>query len=258
MADTYDLNAPQPSLPPSWHFAKMAYRDAFYALRAMPAIAAAALAIGLAQSAVQLLSPQALQQEYFVVGLALMTVWSLLVTPVLIAIHRFILLGEATHDYRIGSTSRYWLFFQLSFYFNAAATLSGAISQVLVGVHTTLFLLALPVFILLVFVALRLTLLFPAIAVDAAGASWRNAYQDTKSYVLRILATFILVSVPLLIPLGITIWLQGLQPSHSEIDLSSVVGVVISAIASVFSLAVFVAVASRYYQWIGRRLKQAE
>src|SRR5206468_513086 len=42
------------------------------------------------------------------------------------------------------------------------------------------------IYIVICWVMLRLSILFPAIAVDAPGANWRNAMADTRGYALPI------------------------------------------------------------------------
>ncbi|MCZ7642386.1 MAG: hypothetical protein M5U33_06165 [Pseudorhodoplanes sp.] len=64
-----------------------------------------------------------------------------------------------------------------------------------------------------VIVALRVLILFPAIAVDAPGARWRNAYFDTKGHTWRVFGISVLTALPALLvalPLYFVIgWPEG-------------------------------------------------
>jgi hypothetical protein len=51
-------------------------------------------------------------------------------------------------------------------------------------------------FFVAVFVAVRILILFPAIAVDAAGAQWRNAYRDSKGNFWRTLLILTVTMMP--------------------------------------------------------------
>jgi hypothetical protein len=54
-------------------------------------------------------------------------------------------------------------------------------------------------FVALAYMGLRLAILFPAIAVDAPGATATNALADTKGHVLRIFLIFVLIYAPFVI-----------------------------------------------------------
>src|SRR5439155_2114286 len=53
--------------------------------------------------------------------------------------------------------------------------------------------------IVVAIVAMRLTILFPAIAVDARGATVANALADTKGHMFEILLVFVLALLPLMV-----------------------------------------------------------
>ena len=98
---------------------------------------------------------------------------------------------------------------------------------------------------------MRLAILFPAIAVDAPGATWENAVQDTRGHGWRI---FCILTVPIVLlwivvaiiavvefkMLGALTWLLLIVP-------------IIDAWV-VISLAAAVAIASRLYQALGDRV----
>ena len=47
--------------------------------------------------------------------------------------------------------------------------------------------------------SLRLLIVFPAIAVDARGADWRNAMADTKGHTWRVFFTVLATTLPALV-----------------------------------------------------------
>jgi hypothetical protein len=60
-----------------------------------------------------------------------------------------------------------------------------------------------------VIVCLRLLILFPAIAVDADGASWRNAIADTKGHTWRLFFIMLLTAIPAYVLFGTVPFLPG-------------------------------------------------
>src|SRR5207249_911245 len=56
-----------------------------------------------------------------------------------------------------------------------------------------------PLVILPIVLGLRMTLLFPAIAVDAPGATWVNAYHDTKGHSWGIFLIYVAAMVPAIV-----------------------------------------------------------
>src|SRR5262249_32530644 len=132
-----------------------------------------------------------------------LSVWTFLlrpffVTPFLIAVHRFILLGEVTRRYRLAPRQPrflrffgwslavqslvllpYLVFFMLSSLGSRSHTLDGVIAVVFVVLFIT-------AFCLVIFVSLRLIILFPAIAIDASGAAVASAWADSKGNFWRI------------------------------------------------------------------------
>jgi len=127
-------------------------------------------------------------------------IWALLFTPILIAIHRFIIRDEVTRGYTfpVGEPA----FRQFFLWLFALKVLTGLPFDFLgllqsldlsLGATTLGFIVALVVAVAL---WLRLTILLPAIAVQAPGATAAHAMADTKGQVLRLLAIFFLALVP--------------------------------------------------------------
>ena len=100
--------------------------------------------------------------------------------------------------------------------------------------------------------SLRLLIVFPAIAVDARGADWRNAMEDTKGHTWRVFFTVLVTSLPALVitvPLYFTLaWPQ--RPGFAD-------GIVLSILQSgigVLLLAALAAVASRLFAAFSNKL----
>src|SRR5687767_14435419 len=85
---------------------RRAYYDAFRAAFAMPAMAAVVLLICLADTVATEMIQQWLPLSKLALGFAVSVVFAFMVTPFLIAVHRYILLGEVTTGCRIDVRSR--------------------------------------------------------------------------------------------------------------------------------------------------------
>ena len=120
------------------------------------------------------------------------------------------------------------------------------------GLGVALALVFFVLFIVAVIASLRLLILFPAIAVDARGADWRNAMTDTKGHTWRVFFIAILATLPsliVLLPLYFTLtWPDG--PGLAG-------GIVLSAtqaIVSVLTICALAAVASRLFAAFANKL----
>jgi hypothetical protein len=199
-----------PTKPRIISTALAAWADTFRMIGAMPLIFGIALAIDFALSLAGLLvmpDPLAvagsgrLYAALIVVVSAILS--AVLFAPLAIVTHRFVLLGETTNRYPLDPFSaRYVRFVGYAILFKLALvlpnTLTSLESQLPLGeVTTTVFSLATTVLTVVVFiVAVRRIILFPAIAVDAPGATWSNARRDTKGSSWRVLFIFICTALP--------------------------------------------------------------
>lgn len=106
-------------------------------------------------------------------------------------------------------------------------------------------LIALVLFITIIIVLVRRAILFPAIAVDAPGAGWRNARQDTKGHSWRVAFIYLCVALPLLllIPIYFLYMTSGAQGMTGHIVFS-----VVTLIIQVPTLCAFAAAASHIYR----------
>lgn len=241
--------------PSIWRSVVVAYCETARALRAMPAVTLAAFILLVMFTIATILGPlDRASPQGLLFELAYAIAWSFLLTPVLIAVHRFILLDETARHYRPGDGRRFVRFFVWSLAINLVLVMPATLSDQLADTEPALPLVILIVAVIMALFALRLTVLFPAIAVDAAGATWRHAYDDTRGHVLRILGTFVLAWLPFLAAgavLSRSLPLPGSEPEVAGVASAAVV----YAALSLFQAALFVAIASGFYRWMGQRVQ---
>jgi hypothetical protein len=134
-------------------------------------------------------------------GIVFSIAQALALTPLAIAVHRFILLGEArdSYDFAPGDPR-----FQKFFVFTIALELLGALPYIIALplVFIAPFLYSLVVLVLAIvaaIVAVRNVMLFPSIAVDSAGADWRNAMADSKGHSWRIFFVLLCTVLPAMV-----------------------------------------------------------
>jgi hypothetical protein len=180
-----------------------AYRDWGRLLSAMRAIILSASLIVLAISVAGELVPQRLWEQQLsgeLLGLVQNAVWALLLTPVVIAIHRFVILGEITPAYSLhvgepGLRIFFAWLFGLKVFVGLPFDLLGALQTLDWSPRASALAFAVAL-ISAVAVALRLTILLPALAVEAPGATPSHALADTQGQALRILSLFLLALLP--------------------------------------------------------------
>ena len=197
-----------------------------------------------------------------VVRLAILIGLCFLLTPFFLAVQRFLLLGEETTRYDFKPSSpRFQLFFGWL-----------AVGVVLMSFPSTLSAFAEakgPVYyfgrpppdldlmivtvarIVVLVIITRLLVLFPAVAVDAPGAGWQNAFSDSRNHIWFVLAVTFLPFIPIgmlavavaplfrFSPGSLTGMVAGLAWFGAMLLVVSTLGAVI---------------ASRLYQVIGERL----
>jgi hypothetical protein len=189
-------------------------------------------------------------------------------TPYAIAVHRFIILGEKTMSYRIAPAEpRFRRFFGWSLallvLFEAPWAISAmfpseAISAMLPSFKAFLLVLG----ILVLVVAIRTIILFPAVAVDAPGANWRQAMADTNGHAWHIffimlgaMLPFVIVAVIVVIVVGFILFLIIGENAGTRSSLRAF-GMLSGAIGMLFGYTLAVVIASRLYQRIGVRVKE--
>jgi hypothetical protein len=170
-------------------------------------------------------------------------VYYALVTPFFIAVHRFIVLGEVTRGYRLDwRQRRYQLFFGWAFAVYLLSELPMLMGK-LPG-HWMITLLAVTMTIFGWVAFFRSIILFPAIAVDAPGATLRQAFEDTSGH-----GWFAFI-VPF-IPSGLIVAMV-VPPASSSPPV-----VVLLGLMTMFWITLAVVIASRIYLCFGNRVMQA-
>jgi hypothetical protein len=235
-----------------------AWRDAFKAIGAMPGMAGIAFVILLAISLGSFLifpNPFDLVGNPLLplVGILSSIISSIFLAPLAIAVHRYVLLGEVTNGYRLEPSSpRYQRFVGFAILVNllwsVPTTMQGLLPDskaepLISGVGG---LIALVLFIAIIIMLVRRAILFPAIAVDAPGAGWRNAGQDTKGHSWRVAFIYLCVALPsllLIIPIYYLYMTSGAQGMTGRIVYS-----VVTSIIQVPTLCAFAAAASHIYR----------
>lgn len=245
-----------------------AWRDTFAALRALAGPAQIAFFLCMVVSVARYLF-QLVQQGGATASLlgefVLSIAQAFLLTPFLIAVHRFIILGEAGRYRLAPGEHRFKLFFLWSIVLSLFAWfppfLLAAIKIAPARGPALLFAFVVVIYALVaIVVMLRLIILFPAIAVDAPGATWRNSMADTKGHAWRILFIGLLASLPLF---GVVFLLvmAGVPVDVSTASTRSSIGrvaiaTVVDAAFSVVGLTIAVAIASRLYEQLAKLLHQ--
>ncbi len=191
----------------------VAYQDALRAAQAMRGLFLLTLLIVLSIHVVNDLLPYDLTAS--VIRIPVEVVRAVLLTPVLVAVQRFILLGDASDRYAIElSNPRFFRFLFWSLALLAVSFGPGLLLLMLssvFGLPATIAFVGLSLsLVVYVIVGLRLTVLFPAIAVDAPGATASNSVADTRGFTVDICLIYLLT----LLPIGAAEWvLHGLNPS---------------------------------------------
>jgi hypothetical protein len=197
-----------------------------------------------------------------VTGLAILIGLSFLLTPFLLTIHRFLLLGESATrcDFR-PSSPRFQLFFgwlALSVLLVTFPSFLGALTAPKNPVYylsqpslNDRFTVATAVRLVALFFVQHLLVLFPAVAVDAPGAGWQNAISDTRKHIWFVLAVTILP----FIPIGL---LGGVVAPLFRPWVGSLIGLIVGTLwvgaMLLVALTLGAVIASRLYQVIGDRL----
>src|SRR5262245_1932820 len=238
-----------------------AYRDFRRLLFPLRTIVISAFLILFAISVAAEFVPQRFWDQNFsgeALGLVQDSVWALLLTPIVIAIHRFVILGEVTPNYGldIGEPAFrpffIWLF-GLRVFSGLPFTLLGALQALEFSPLATAILCAVAL-IVVTAVLLRLTILFPAVAVEAPGATATHAFIDTKGQVLRILAIFLLALIPwisAIIAIVIVLGPGALVTGSAR----GMVSLVVGAIAQSAIVCLSTVIASHVFMFLATKVK---
>ena len=194
-----------------------AWRDAFGALGSMLAVTGIALLLLVVLRIANGLVPPADVASGLtrpLAQLAFAIIQAFLITPLAIAVHRHVLLGEVTKGYSLDpSQPRFLRFFGFAALLHvlwAIATnlpMPGGPEQsaseqwtwdqwASYGLNVAYSVVSIVIVIAVVIALVRAVFLFPAVAVDAPGAGWRNAMRDAKGHFWRTLVILFLTVLP--------------------------------------------------------------
>jgi hypothetical protein len=195
-----------------------AWEDAFRAIGAMPLVAGTAFAIVILMALASfwiISDPYALAASHWLPVYSIVSgiIQGLLLAPLAIAVHRYVLLGEAMRRYPLDPFSaRYVRFVGFAVLVKILWSLPSIVQSFMrdapedTGAEALLGLVELALFITVLIVTVRRVILFPAIAVDAPGATWSNARRDTKGSSWRVAFILVCVAVPGTILGGLLYW----------------------------------------------------
>jgi hypothetical protein len=181
-------------------------------------------------------------------------VQAVLLAPLAIAVHRFVLLGERTNRYPLEPGSgRYLRFVGFSILITLLLEIPSTVQNLVPGAKDSLAIAAglgivvLALVITVITIVVRRVILFPAIAIDAPGATWRNAGLDIKGSAWPAALIFFLMGLPVWVVRLLLDWLL-LMPQAQSSTGSWLLFSVIAAIIGVPTLCAFAAAASHIYQ----------
>lgn len=190
-------------------------------------------------------------------GFAVDAVRSFCLTPFMIAVHRFILRGEVTRGYAPDpGRPGFMAFFGWLVALSAIGALALLLQEGLSLVPVAGLVVASIIIVVVAILTLRLSILFPAIAIEARGATAANALADTKGHAFRIFLIFLLAMLPCAaVSVGITLMLgRGVAISGTPI---AVVQLVVGAAIQIVMLSLGVAIASRVFEALADRVLRA-
>jgi hypothetical protein len=243
--------------PPIIGTAAVAWEDAFRAIGAMPLVAGTAfvIVILMALTSFWIVSdPYALAASHWLPVYSIVSgiVQGLLLAPLAIAVHRYVLLGETTSRYPLDPFSaRYVRFVGFAILVKILWSLPSLIQSFMwdtpedTGATALLGLVEFVLFVVVVIVTVRRVILFPAIAVDAPGATWSNARRDTKGSSWRVAFIFVCVALPGTILGGLLYWalLSGGLGNANQLFFA-----LLGAIVEIPMLCAFAAAASHIFR----------
>jgi hypothetical protein len=237
---------------PIFGTAVRAWSDVLRAAKAMRSLLVASVGIlalaGGLTPLVQLLVPDPVLSQVHGQGIVTLTMKVILdvlvLAPLAIAVHRYVLLGEVALDYELSNPRylRYIAFWLLVSFLPCAPFLIGSFPPK--GPLTCV--AEIGALIVFVIVAVRRTALFPAIAVDASWATSGNAAKDAKAYSWRTIGMSCCAVFPIVI-IGVPLTLL--------VGEKSPIGVVLlTPISQTLSVCVSAAVASHLHRALAVRL----
>jgi hypothetical protein len=242
---------------PVWRPVTTGYRDAWSAIRAMPMLAVYAFVIIVAVSLVEYIVPLRAVESVIlatILSLAVSAVQNFFLTPIMIAVHRFIILGETTRHYALEPGQGV---FRTFFGWLMVLSTLGLLANLFFGPNDlpamVSLIIILVTMILMLVVTVRLSILFPAIAVGAPGATAANAWADSKRHTFDIFLIYLLAGLPIIVGLVLFIVPFAINETSQAVALG-LPETLVMAVVMVFFLVLCVAIASKLYQALADRL----
>lgn len=255
------MTPPLPSIPQA---VALAYRDLARVARSLTRLAGIAVAIVFVTSAVEplLLSPELKSTSADVLLVFLFDLLqTFLLTPYLMAVHRFVILGESPARYALAPLDRRVQSYFLMWAAFSAATMAPIFLWVaspwMSGDPVEVSPLVVPVMAYVVAVmilGLRLIILFPAIAVDASEATFAAALPATKGHAWRIFLIGLMAFFPLW---ALDLMTTGIR-SDGGASLSALLLLLANSVISMVMTTLFLVIASRLYEWLGAPTRNTE
>jgi hypothetical protein len=244
--------------------ARAAWVDLSAAIRAHWRLACFGFAVCTASSLADVaFNPDETFSGFVTLALTLAIAEALLLAPLLIALHRFIIRGPNAADEPAALLSnRTWRFFALSAVLIILQWVPMLIGQRWIASDEAEIVSLLLLIVAMVVMNLWLALIFPAIAVDAPGAGIGNALADIKGNVWRIFWVGMFACIPIIpiiasfvaIELGRETLTEATGLASQDLRLASAALVGLLDFAFYVLLAV---IASHFYLTVGNRLKQS-
>jgi hypothetical protein len=187
-------------------------------------------------------------------------IMNILLIPFAIAIYRLLLLNDASSRYVISFSAKP---FQRLLIWEIAFWALGNLPEQLLGLMTSSEITAAIAFlgatILCVVIAVRLAVLFPAIAIDAAGASLKNSLADSSGRFWFIVKALLVALAPLFFAALLMIGLAslGIVGDRPGLTWSSTPRVLLTGLLDFYTQISVVVVASRLFTWIGDHVNGA-
>jgi hypothetical protein len=240
-------------MPSALDAVKQAYLDLRDVYQTLKGLVMTAFVLTLALSAIAFfLSGLGFALFALLVNLVVHIAFGFLITPYLLAVHRFIILGEVAAGYElVPGDPRFQRFFSWTVVFSLLSAAPRVLIFILPLPGFLRFPFALLIGIAVLIVTLRLIIVLPAVAVDSKRVTWQNAMADTDGYALRIFLIGLVASVPIALAAAI---LAGFFGWFGFI-LLTLVAALIEGAAGVVIASLLVVIASRIYEWLGDRVR---
>jgi hypothetical protein len=248
---------------PVMHTLAASYRAWRRALSALRTLAVSAFFILAALSVAEEYVPDSLWGQNFtgqVLDLAADAIWALLLTPVVIAVHRFVIQDVITPGYTLPlGDPVYQRFFVWLFVLKVLSGLPFDLLGAMQALEWPLWASTLGLIIALVAaigLSLRLTILLPALAVQAPGATASHALADSKDQALRLFAIFFLALVPwAVVSLGDVLLLgRRIEVTGSP---QMMIGLVMGALLQTIMLTLSAVIASHAFRLLAAAVNRA-